>query len=115
MFRPDVCAAAVKSNKAGTAHFDDVELLHILDECIDLLAVTGSLNADCFICEVNYLRAEYVCSFNDVSMLLFGVPDLYEKKFSLDTFFCRKNDDFLNVVEFTELGYNLILLVFLCT
>ena len=97
MFRPDVCAAAVKSNKARTAHFDDVELLHVLDECIDLLAVTGSFDADRFICEVDDLCAENICRFNDVGMLLFGVPDLYEKKFSLDTFFCRRTMTFLTL------------------
>ena len=80
MFRPNVCAAAVKSNKAGTAHFDDIELLHILDECIDLLAVACSFDADRFISEVDDLRAENVCSFNNVGVLLFGVPDLYEKE-----------------------------------
>ena len=46
-------------------------------------------------------------------MLLFGIPYLDKKELALDTVLSRKDDDFLNVVELTELRDYLILIVLL--
>ena len=113
MFRPDIRTAPVERNDTCTAHFDDLEFLHVLYESIDLLAVSGSLDTDGFIGEIDYLRSEDIRSFNDVGMLLFGIPYLYEEKLTLDTILGGKDDYLLNVIEFTKLGYYLILIVLL--
>ena len=113
MFGPDIRAAPVERNDTGTAHFDDLEFLHIFYEGIYLLAVAGSFDTDSFIREIDDLRSEDICRFDDVGMLLFGIPYLDKKELALDTVLSRKDDDFLNVVELTELRDYLILIVLL--
>ena len=79
VFRPDVCAAAVKSDDSGPAHFDDLKLLHILNESVNLLAVTGCFDTDRFISEIDNLCSEDICRLNDICMLLFRISDLDKK------------------------------------
>jgi hypothetical protein len=108
---PDICSAAVQSYDTGTAHFDDLEFLHIFYEGIDLLAVSGRLDTDGLIGEIDYLRPEDIRCFNDIGMLLLGVPYLNEKELALDTILSGKDDYLLNVIEFSKLRDHLILIV----
>ena len=103
MFGPDIRAAPVERNDTCTAHFDDLEFLHVFNECVDLLAVARSFDTDGFIGEIDDLRSEDISRFDDVGMLLFGIPYLDKKELALDTILSGKDDDLLNVIEFTEL------------
>ena len=113
MFRPDIRSASVERNDTGTAHFDDLEFLHIFYEGIDLLAVSGRLDTDGLIGEIDYLRPEDIRCFNDIGMLLLGVPYLNEKELALDTILSGKDDYLLNVIEFSKLRYDLVLIILL--
>ena len=100
---PDISSTAVERDETGTAHFDDLKLLHILYESVDLLAVAGSFDTDGFIRKIDDLRAEDICRLNDIGVLLLGVSYLDEKELALDTVFIRKDDDLLDVVELSKL------------
>ena len=103
MFRPDIRTASVERYDSRTAHFNDLEFLHVFDEGIDLLAVAGSFDTDRFIREVDDLRSEDIRGFHDISVLLFGISYLDQQELALDTVFSRKDNNLLNVIELSKL------------
>ena len=61
-----------------------------------------------------YLRSEDICSFNDIGVLLFGIPDLDKKELTLDTLLSGEDYYLLYVIEFTKLRDHLVLIILLC-